>query len=121
MIWSRALPGPRYVEFRTNSHVNAENLHHSRDPKDLVLAAVEKAPELFFVCHEAREEVLKVYQPLKGTKKGFGVVWFDPRTDVLCLRTEYFHPLIHILLQLMDTKTRERLENLAVDACIIDA
>jgi hypothetical protein len=87
--------------------------------EDLDFAAVEKAPGLFFTCHEARTEVMKVYQPFKGVKKDSGTVWFDPHTDVLCFRYEYFHPSVHSALLLLDSTLRESLENIAMDVWII--
>jgi hypothetical protein len=98
---------------------NGGSVHYTRDPQYLILAAVEKAPVLFFTCREARIEVMNVYRPFKGIKKGSGTVWFDPHTDVLCFRYKYFHASVHQSLVCLDDELRENLEHIAMSLNVI--
>ena len=63
-IWRLTMPRPRLVEV-TYLH----GIYHLKN-----LARTEKAPTLFFVCHEERVEVIKLYKPLKNID-GIGATW----------------------------------------------
>jgi hypothetical protein len=76
LIWRLAM-GPRLIEV----------IHTARRRDYDVYVRMEKAPALFFVCHEARVEVIKLYKPMKDIDGMVGTTWCNLKEDTSCFRS----------------------------------
>jgi hypothetical protein len=47
---------------------------------------LERAPSIFFVCHEAKNEVCKHYKPVPSCGDVFPTIWVDFKVNLLCIR-----------------------------------
>jgi hypothetical protein len=88
IIWQFALATKRYVSIKHDM----PPFIYRHGPPTWHPSCADRAPAPFFVCHEARQEVTKIYMPLRGTACGFGRVWMDVKKDVLCFSRQRFEP-----------------------------
>lgn len=90
-IWKLALPGPRCIAMES---AVAMSTTFPFSPCILwKLRCVEKAPAIFFVCKEARAQILKTYRPYQGTMGGMGKIYVDSTKDIFCVpRTRNINP-----------------------------
>lgn len=54
-------------------------------------SCLENAPASFFVCREARGEILRCYDRLQRTKDRSPAVYFNFGIDIIYLPYEFFH------------------------------
>lgn len=116
-VWMLALPEQRFVKvFWTY-----EDMHAGRAIGATWYAiAADKAPALFFACHESRYEITQRYEPFKGNAAGKGTVWIDPTKDVLCFDNSRRRDL-KTFLDSTPRKLRDSLTHIAfITGCFVD-
>lgn len=110
-IWKCALPGPRYIEIRSEGEYDIE----TPTPRIWAPCCTENAPVLFFVSKEARAEVTKRYQPFKGNEPGSATILCDFDKDYICFTYHGSNILLGTFLDIIPDETVKKIRNVGVD------
>lgn len=116
-IWQYALPGPRFIKIRSINCFDKDGF-----PEDIPglwgPICIERAPSIFWACHEAKAEVCRIYTPFKGNRPGTPIMWVDFSKDYMCFCSNRF--AMHFG-QFLDTLPRDILDTIRFLALHKDA
>lgn len=117
-IWKEAMPGTRYIMIistKEDKYWDVDDIHNDRPWFPI---CGDYAPALFFVCKEARAEVVKLYKPLKGTAMT-GAIYMDVRKDVLCAAGGRCRKDFGTVLSEVPSEIRAGLTRIGVDCFLL--